>query len=281
MNHAQFAVFLLMHAVAIVGLFLVDWALPALLLAGAVLLVQGFGVTAFYHRYFSHRSFKTTRWFQLVGALLGNLAMQRDPLWWASHHRHHHLHSDEPADAHSPRNAGFLWSHMVWFMALDNCTTKEPLVKDFRKYAELCWLNRHPFAVPLGFAACLGAAGLALQTYASDTNLTVSQLLFWGWLLPTLATNHITYCVNSFGHTFGWQAYATGDDSRNSFLLALLTLGEGWHNNHHHSPQAARHGVRWWEIDATHGLLTVLASAGLIWDLRRRDQRASSTEAAA
>jgi stearoyl-CoA desaturase (delta-9 desaturase) len=227
-----------------------------------------FAVTAFYHRYFSHRAFKTSRALQLVFAVVGASAVQRGPLWWAAHHRRHHAHADRPKDAHSPKQHGFLWSHMGWFLARANFPTKIELVPDLARYPELAWLDRFDAAVPAGLAFSLYAAGAALEHFAPELGTTGWQLVVWGFVVSTVAVWHATFAINSLAHTIGRRRYATRDDSRNHFGLALLTFGEGWHNNHHRYPSAARQGFRWWEIDLTYYLLRVLAAAGLIWELR-------------
>lgn len=234
----------------------------------ALYAVRMFAVTAFYHRFFAHRAFKTSRALQLVFALLGASAVQRGPLWWAAHHRHHHAHSDRPGDVHSPRQHGFLWSHMGWFLARANFATKLELVRDLAVYPELRWLDRFDAVVPALLAASLFATGAALERLAPELGTSGWQMLVWGFAVSTVAVWHATFSVNSLAHTFGRRRFATRDDSRNSFGLALLTFGEGWHNNHHRYPAAARQGFRWWEIDLTYYGLRALAFAGLVWALR-------------
>jgi stearoyl-CoA desaturase (delta-9 desaturase) len=227
-----------------------------------------FAVTAFYHRYFSHRSFKTSRLVQLVFALLGASAVQRGPLWWAAHHRHHHANADRPDDAHSPHQHGFLWSHMGWFLARANFPTKIELVRDLARYRELALLDRFDVAVPALLAAALYGSGAALERFAPSLGTNGLQLLVWGFAVSTVAVWHATFAINSLAHTLGTRRFATRDNSRNNLALALLTLGEGWHNNHHRFPAAARQGLRWWEIDVTYYALCALELTGLIWDLR-------------
>jgi stearoyl-CoA desaturase (delta-9 desaturase) len=227
-----------------------------------------FAITAFYHRYFSHRAFKTSRAAQFVFAVLGAAAVQRGPLWWASHHRHHHSHADRPADAHSPRQHGFLWSHMGWFLARANFPARLHLVPDLARFRELAWLDRFDAAVPAALAALLYAVGAALERFAPGLATSGGQLLVWGFAVSTVAVWHATFAINSLAHTIGRRRFATRDDSRNHFGLALLTFGEGWHNNHHRYPSAVRQGLHWWEIDITYYALRGLAALGVIWDLR-------------
>jgi stearoyl-CoA desaturase (delta-9 desaturase) len=234
----------------------------------ALYALRMFAVTAFYHRYFAHRAFKTSRALQLLFALLGASAVQRGPLWWAAHHRHHHAHSDRPGDAHSPRQHGFLWSHMGWFLARASFRTRLELIRDFAVYPELRWLDRFDAVVPALLAAGLFAAGAVLERTAPALQTNGWQLLVWGFAVSTVAVWHATFAVNSLAHTVGNRRFATRDDSRNNLALALLTFGEGWHNNHHRYPAAARQGFRWWELDLTYYLLRALAALGLVWELR-------------
>ena len=233
----------------------VGWSWIAVATAVGLYALRMFAITAFYHRYFSHKTFRTSRALQFVFAVLGASAVQRGPLWWASQHRHHHAHSDGPEDAHSPRQQGFLWAHSGWFMARENFATRERLIRDFAKYPELRFLDRYDALVPFLLAALLYALGGA-------------QLLVWGFCISTVVLAHATFTVNSLAHTLGSRRYATRDTSRNNWWLALLTFGEGWHNNHHHYLGSARQGFYWWEIDLTWYGLKLLESLGLIWDLR-------------
>jgi stearoyl-CoA desaturase (delta-9 desaturase) len=253
------------------ALFAVPWvgvSGVAVAVAVGLYVLRMFAVTAFYHRYFSHRAFKTSRAMQLLFALLGASAVQRGPLWWAAHHRHHHAHSDRASDPHSPQQHGFVWSHMGWFLARANFPTKLELVRDLARYRELALLDRFDAAVPLLLAIGLFVAGAALERFAPSLGTNGWQLLVWGFAVSTVAVWHATFAINSLAHTLGRRRFATRDTSRNNFPLALLTLGEGWHNNHHRFPAAARQGFRWWEIDLTYYALRALALTGLIWDLR-------------
>jgi stearoyl-CoA desaturase (delta-9 desaturase) len=227
-----------------------------------------FAITAFYHRYFSHRSFSTSRAAQFAFALLGASAVQRGPIWWASHHRHHHRHSDRPADGHSPRQHGFVWSHVGWFLATENFPARPSLVPDLVRYPELRWLDRYDAAVPATLAVLLYALGAGLEHWAPGLGTSGAQLLVWGFCVSTVAVYHVTFTINSLAHHYGSRRYATRDDSRNNAWLALLTLGEGWHNNHHHYPSSARQGFYWWEVDASYYALRLLAALGVVWDLR-------------
>lgn len=258
---------LFMHA-SCAGVFFVKGGWPAFTIFALMYVLHVFALTAGFHRYFSHKSFKTSRTFQFILALLGTSAAQRDPLWWASHHRLHHMTSDTADDIHSPRQHGFWWAHIGWVMQRELAETDLSRVKDFADYPELLWLNRHPYAPAFVLAVLLLISG-SLLNYAFP-NLGVSgwQFVFYGFFLSTAAVYHITFCINSVAHTFGKQRYDTGDDSRNNWILGLLAMGEGWHNNHHRYSVCARQGFRWWEIDLSYQLLRILQWIGLVWDIR-------------
>ncbi len=268
----------------------VDWLLSAPFLAvhGALLLLPFLGfspreatfaaatyglgmffVTAGYHRYFAHRAFRTSRVFQFVLALGATATIQRGVLWWAGHHRTHHDRADQSDDVHSPRH-GWLWSHVKWFLC--NRFDEAPLdrIRDFARFPELVWLERFHFVPGVAVAALALAAGGA-------------QLLVGGYFLGLVVLWHATFSINSIAHLCGSRPYATADDSRNSALLAVLTFGEGWHNNHHFFPSSAAQGFRWWQFDLTYWLLRILALVGLVSDLRRVPERvrARTADAAA
>lgn len=259
--------FIGLHAGCLAVLW-VGWSTTAVIVAIALYVTRMFAITGFYHRYFSHRAFRTSRAAQLAFAILGATAVQRGPLWWASHHRHHHAHADAAPDAHSPVQHGLLWAHCGWFLARDSFATRGELVKDLARFAELRFLDRFDALVPIALAATLYAAGEWLAHAHPELSTNGPMLLVWGFCISTVVLYHATFAVNSLAHTLGSRRYATRDQSRNSLSLALLTFGEGWHNNHHHFPGAARQGFDWWEIDLTFYLLRALAATGLIRDLR-------------
>ncbi len=223
-------------------------------LCAATYAIRVFGITGVYHRYFAHRGYRTSRVFQFVLAWIGASATQKGPLWWAGTHRHHHRYSDAPGDVHSPRD-GFWYAHQGWVFDRRWGGTPMEKISDFARYPELRWLNRWHFLPPLSLAFVCWAVG-------GFTGLV------WGYSVSTVLLWHATYCINSLAHVWGTRRYETGDDSRNNLLLALLTFGEGWHNNHHHYMASARNGFRWWEIDITYYVLRALALVGLVWDLR-------------
>ncbi len=258
--------FVLLHlgclAVIWVGVSPIAVTVAALLYA-----VRMFAITGFYHRYFSHRAFRTSRAMQFVFALVGAASVQRGPLWWAAHHRHHHRHSDTPHDPHSPRH-GFWRSHMGWFLTRGAFATDLSRVPDLARYPELRWLDRFDVAVPLALAAGLFGLGALLQAVWPDLGTSGPQLLVWGFFVSTVVLFHATVTINSLAHRFGSRRFPTRDDSRNNLWLALLTFGEGWHNNHHFYSSSARQGFRWWEIDLTWYGLRLLAALGLVRDLK-------------
>jgi stearoyl-CoA desaturase (delta-9 desaturase) len=214
-----------------------------------------FAISAGYHRYFAHRAYVTSRAFQFILAVLSQSTAQKSVLWWAAKHRHHHLHSDTEHDIHSPRHKGFIYSHLGWIFTRKHDTADLRKVADLAQYPELMWLHRFEVvpAVALGLLCFLtaGWGGLVVG-------------FFWS----TVLVYHATFCINSLAHVHGSQRYVTGDDSRNNWFLALLTMGEGWHNNHHAYQSSVRQGFRWWEIDCTFYLLVMLSRLGLIWDLK-------------
>ncbi len=259
--------FVALHA-ACLGVLWVGWSPTAVAVAVALYGVRMFAITGFYHRYFAHRAFRTGRLAQFAFAVLGASAVQRGPLWWASHHRHHHAHSDTESDTHSPGRHGFLWSHAGWFLSRANFATRLERVPDLARFPELRFLDRYDALVPALLFLALYAGGATLQANAPELGTSGPQLVVWGFAISTVVLYHATFTVNSVAHRLGRRRYATGDDSRNSLALALLTLGEGWHNNHHHYPGAARQGFYWWEVDMTWYALRGLAALGLVWDLR-------------
>jgi stearoyl-CoA desaturase (delta-9 desaturase) len=229
------------------------WWYP--LLALALYGVRMFFVTAGYHRYFSHRTFKTSRLFQLLLAISAMTSLQKGVLWWAAHHRHHHRFSDLEEDIHSPSLKGFWWSHLGWILCKRYNSTRAELVPDLARYGELRWLNRYHVVPGIALGALLYLAG-GLSVFV------------WGFCVSTVMLWHGTFTINSLCHVFGRRRYQTTDTSRNSFLLSLITLGEGWHNNHHHYMSSVRQGFFWWEVDFTYYVLKMLSWVHIVWDLK-------------
>jgi stearoyl-CoA desaturase (delta-9 desaturase) len=224
-----------------------------------------FAIGAGYHRYFSHRAYSTGRVFQFLLAFLAQSSAQKSILWWAAKHRHHHLHSDTEQDVHSPRQTGFLYSHLGWIFSRQHDAVDLVKVADFARYPELMWLHKYELlpAVALGFLCFLVAGWEGLVV---------------GFLWSTVLVYHATFCINSLAHVCGSKRYVTGDDSRNNWLLALFTMGEGWHNNHHAFQGSARQGFTWREVDATYYLLRALAWFGIVWDLKSPPERVLRNE---
>jgi len=257
------ALFIAMHA-AVLFVFVVPVSPFLLALCLGSYLLRMWAITAGYHRYFSHRSFRTSRAFQLVMAFLGTTAMQNGPLWWASWHRRHHKHSDGPGDTHSPVQRGFVHAHIGWFLDGSHDTPDLSNVRDLARYPELRFLDRHKWMPIVAYAllmfAIAGVPGLV-----------------WGFVVSTILCLHATACINSLAHLWGSRRYATDDDSRNNPFLALITLGEGWHNNHHFDMNAARQGRTFWELDVTYTTLKILETLGIVWDLRAPSARLLSS----
>ncbi|MFN0131063.1 MAG: acyl-CoA desaturase [Phycisphaerales bacterium] len=250
------------------GVIWTGWSWTALCIAISLYALRMFVITAFYHRYFSHRTFRTHRVVQFLAAALGTTAAQRGPLWWASHHREHHRHSDQEPDPHSPFWKGLLWSHTVWFLTKRGRAINWRAIPDWKQVPELVWLERRHILGPIALILFLAVLGLALSALAPSLNTGPVQLVVWGFGISTTCLYHATFTVNSLAHLVGSQRFDTGDDSRNNWFLAILTLGEGWHNNHHFHPGAARQGFYWYEFDPAYWGLRALALLGIVWDLR-------------
>lgn len=241
--------------IALVGLFYVEftvWSVVAFLVGTRIV---GLGITVGFHRYFSHRAFKTSRPFQFLLAVAGCAALQKGPLWWVIHHRLHHRHSDTPNDPHSPVVDGFLYGHCGWLFTQDLSTPDMRVVHDLTKYPELVWLDRL-WMIPGVLLAALAYAVLGMNG------------LIYGYCLSVVLTFQVTFAVNSVGHLFGRQRFDTGEGSRNNFVLGYLAMGDGWHNNHHRAPYSARHGFAWYEFDLSYRFIRLLARLGLVWAVK-------------
>lgn len=252
---------------ACLAVFWVGFSWFALWTAVALYALRMFAITGFYHRYFAHKAFRTSRPVQFAFAVVGAASVQRGPLWWAAHHRHHHRYADTEHDVHSPRH-GFLHSHMGWFLTRRSFRTDFDAVRDLARFPELRLLDRFDILVPVLLAAGLFGLGSWLEYAAPGLGTNGPQLLVWGFFVSTVVLFHVTVTINSLAHRWGSRRFATRDDSRNNALLALLTFGEGWHNNHHHFPGSARQGFTWWELDLTYLGLRAMAWLGLVSDLR-------------
>jgi stearoyl-CoA desaturase (Delta-9 desaturase) len=246
--------FIILHVTALAAIFTGVHA-SDLWLALGLYVMRMFGVTAGYHRYFAHKTFKTGRVFQFILAFLAQTSAQRGILWWASHHRKHHRFSDTQDDVHSPARTSFWYAHFGWVMDQKNHATDYDGIADFAKYPELVWLERNPYLPPV-------LLGIVVWLFAGWSGLVV------GYIWSLIACYHATFCINSLAHVHGRQRFVTGDHSRNNWILALATMGEGWHNNHHAFPNAARQGFKWWEFDLTFLILRALSWVGIVHDLR-------------
>ncbi|MFO0855816.1 MAG: acyl-CoA desaturase [Phycisphaerales bacterium] len=264
--------FIAMH-LACLGVIWVGWSWTAVGVAIALYFVRMFAITGFYHRYFSHRTFETSRAAQFIFAVIGNAAVQRGPLWWAAHHREHHRHSDTEQDIHSPHTHGVLWSHMGWFTSKRAFATNVKAVPDLAKYPELRFLDRFDIVVPVLLAFALFGLGWLLRAFVPVLGTGPWQMLVWGFFISTIVLYHATYTINSLSHMIGSRRFNTPDDSRNNPVLAIITLGEGWHNNHHFHPGTVRQGFFWWEVDITYYVLWILSKFGIVWKLRGVPQR--------
>jgi stearoyl-CoA desaturase (delta-9 desaturase) len=246
--------FLGVHLVALVGALVVlpSWGDVALCLG--VWYVRIFGISLAYHRYFAHRTFKTSRPFQFLLAFWAMTSAQKGVLWWAGHHRNHHRYTDMPGDPHSPARSGFFWSHMGWILSHRNADAPLDVIRDMARFPELRWLERWQYLPPALLAIALLLAGGV-------------HALIWGFFVSTVILYHTTFAINSIAHEFGKRVYPTTDTSRNNWVLSLLTAGEGWHNNHHFFCSSARLGFHWWQYDPTYLAILAFAKLGLVWDV--------------
>jgi stearoyl-CoA desaturase (delta-9 desaturase) len=265
----QETVFLLVHLMPLgalwTGATFFDWMVCLFLY-----FFRMFWVTGGYHRYFAHKSYKTSRFFQFIIAFMAQTTAQKGALWWAAHHRHHHRHSDTPADPHSMKIYGFWYSHIGWIVGPDFKKTDYKVIGDYAKFPELVWLNKYHMVPPLVLGLIVTALGGIVNGGSITMMFTTAgfSTLFVGFFLSTVILYHGTFSINSIMHKFGRQRYETGEESKNSLWLALITMGEGWHNNHHYYEVAGRQGFFWWEVDITYYILKAMSWTGLIWELK-------------
>jgi stearoyl-CoA desaturase (delta-9 desaturase) len=246
--------FLALHAFALL-VFTVPFKWTLLLWLAGSYYLRMFAVTGGYHRYFSHRSYKMNRFWQFMIAFLAQTSAQKGVLWWAAHHRDHHLHSDRESDLHSPVHEGFWWSHLGWILSDEYDSYDPKRISDFSRYPELRFLDKFHLLPPVIY-------GVAIYMIGGW------DAFFWGFFLATVLLYHGTFLINSLSHIWGSRRFATPDESRNNFVLAIVTLGEGWHNNHHHYMSSVRQGIRWWEVDMTYYILVALSWVGITRELR-------------
>ena len=256
-----------MH-LACIGIFFTGFSWVAVAVMALTYFIRVFALTAGFHRYFSHRSFKTSRFFQFALAWAGTSSAQLGPMWWAANHRHHHQHSDHEEDIHSPVIKDAFWAHIGWVLCKAHSDIKYERIKDLTKYPELRFIDRFHVLPVISLIAFLYLLGTGLNAMFPALGTSGLQLVMWGFFLSTVLVYHVTFCVNSVTHIIGKKRFNTDDESRNNWVVALLTFGEGWHNNHHRWPLSARQGMYWWEIDLTYYLLRGLEALGLVWDLK-------------
>lgn len=252
--------FVLMHLIAIGGVIYTGFSWSMLGAAILFYYVRMFGITAGYHRYFAHRSFETSRVFQFILAFLGSSAAQKGVIWWAGHHRDHHRYSDQPEDIHSPIQRGFWYSHMGWILGAEYDGVKYHNMKDFENYPEIQFIQKYWLLAPVFWGVLFFLVGGL-------------PLLMWGFFFSTMLLYHGTFTINSLSHVFGRRRYKTTDTSRNNWFLALLTMGEGWHNNHHYYQASVRQGFFWYEVDLSYMILKFLSWFGIVWNLKTPPER--------
>ena len=240
----------IMHILALGALFTgFSWVALTVLIFSYV--VRVFALTAGFHRYFSHRAFKTGRIFQFILAWVGTSSAQLGPMWWAANHRHHHQHSDKEEDIHSPVVKDAFWAHIGWVLCRAYGSIQHDRIKDLTKYPELRFIDRFHILPVISLIGLLFALGATLESLYPDLGTSGIQLVMWGFFLSTVLVYHVTFCVNSVTHIVGSKRFVTDDESRNSWWVALLTFGEGWHNFHHAHPRSPSMGpwdVGWWAI---------------------------------
>ena len=264
LNVSRVATAIVVHLVAMTAPFVYSWWGLMFFVLSTFVILQ-FGLTLGYHRLLSHRSYQTHPVVRRIFATLGCLSAQAGPISWAATHRFHHRHADGDQDPHSPKQ-GLAWAHMIWVFYHHPELRKASfiLAGDLSSDPFLCFLERHRSCVNGVFA--LGVFGLGIIII--DGWVGGVSLLVWGVCLRVVVLWHLTFLVNSAAHTWGYRNYRTPDQSRNLWWLALLLLGDGWHNNHHADPRAAAHGHRWFELDITYAMIAIMAKLGLVWSVR-------------
>ena len=234
--------------------------------------IRMFSITAFFHRYLSHKTFQTSRVVQFIFVLIGTMSAQRGPLWWAAHHRYHHRFTETEQDPHSSTH-GFWYSHIGWFLNEYNFALRKDVIKDWLKYPELVWLDRFCVIIVLLTATAIYFLGEWVAIVQPQLGTSGLQLLVWGFVVSTVLLIHATLCINSLAHLYGSRDFDTDDQSRNNLFLSIITLGEGWHNNHHYYAGSVRQGFYWWQIDVTYYVLKIMSWLGLVWGLKPIPQR--------
>jgi len=265
-NYLALLAFIAMHLGCIL-IFFMTWNITALVVFLSTFFIRTFALTAGYHRYFAHKSFQTTRTFQFILALVGSWASQNGPLWWSGHHRYHHIHSDKKTDLHSPKN-GFVQSHVSWVFDARHDSVDPKFTKDWVKFPELVWIDKYCHLSFTLYLIGLFILGSAISYAYPSLETSGIAFVLWGGIFSTVLLYHTTFSVNSICHIFGKKDFNTGDDSRNNWLIALLTFGEGWHNNHHKFAYSVRNNIKFWQIDITYIILSVLKKFRIVWDFK-------------
>jgi len=254
------------HLGAVAALFFFHWS-ALIVFATIWILAQNVGIAMGYHRLLTHRGYATPKWLEYCIAICGALALQGGPIYWVAVHRMHHKYTDKPGDPHSPRD-GKWWSHMGWIMNAtlrDETEALKQYAPDLSRQPFYRWLNRLHW-VPLT------VVGLSLFAFGGWS------WLLWGAFLPVTIGLHVTWMVNSVTHLWGRRRFSTSDDSRNNLWVALLTGGEGWHNNHHANPVSARHGLAWYEVDFNYFAIRLLKILGLAKHVKTASLKVTSKE---
>lgn len=255
------------NTTALLAIFLVGFSWPDCIALVLGVFLGLLSVTVCYHRYFSHRCFNTSRWFQFLLALWGTTNLQRGPIWWAAIHRQHHSHSDSEGDWHSPRD-GFWHAHHGWLESPDVLMVSYDRVKDLTRYPELRFIDNFYYVPAAALPAALAAIGWYLEAHYPELGTNAWQMVAWGFFVRTAIVWQLTFIVNSLLHTWGWKRFDNHDESRNSYILGVINLGDGFHNNHHRYPMSARHGFYWWEIDITYYVIKLLEVLHLVRDVK-------------
>lgn len=268
-KQARFVVIaMLLFHVGAAFAFVVGASTTAVVAMLAYYVVRGFGITAGFHRLLAHRSFKAGRGVQFMLALFGSLAIQGGPLWWVAHHRTHHRYTETDKDIHSPRTKGFWQSHMGWMFSPESFNENGAGARDLHKYPELKWLQRQYAWIVFGQAAVIYLIGTLIGWLFPESGTNGVQFVVWVYFIGTVALWHATFMVNSVCHIWGGRPFDAKDDSTNNWIVGLLALGEGWHNNHHKFANSARHGLFWWQFDLTWCLLKVMSWFRLVSEFK-------------
>ena len=259
---------MLLFHVGALGVVFTGASTVAVVSALVYYLIRGFGITGGFHRLLAHRSFTASRPVQFLFALTGSLAIQGGPLWWVAHHRAHHRYTETDRDIHSPKTKGFWRSHIGWMFSPASFNENGAGARDLHRIPELKFLQRNYAFIALGQGVVIYAYGALLARFFPELGTSGLQMLVWVYFIGTVALWHATFMVNSVCHTWGARPFDAGDASTNNWLVVVLALGEGWHNNHHKFANSARHGLRWWEVDMTWIALRVLNALGIVRDLK-------------